>query len=454
MEHIKLKDVKGVWKGVLAQIKQEISPEDFRLWFQNIEPLRLEEERFIIGVENSFFGDWFLKNHRETLQEKLSEFFAKKIVISYEQIQLPAREKKQVYQTLKKEVPKTSYHHNKSKNNRVGGTMNFDNFIVGDSNDLVYAFAQMIADDPFQTGVNPFFIYGNTGLGKTHLLHSIVNQIKQKKNNLKVQYISSDNFLNEYIEVVVNKKFKQFRHKYRGLDVLLIDDVQFFERKQKFQEEFFHTFNELVSLGKQIVITSDKKPKDLAGLEKRLVSRFENGQVVEILPPDYETRRAIIVKKAQEKNLFLEEEIIDYLANHIKSNVRPLEGAINRLAFFSSLRKKQISLEKCHELITPVIDKEKLRQVSLAEITEKVAKYYNLDVSSLIKKDKKDNIATVRQIAMYLSRTMTDKSFPAIGQYFQRNHSTISHACKKVQSRLVYDKEFSKSIENLKSLIN
>ncbi len=315
----------------------------------------------------------------------------------------------------------------------------FDTFVVGNNNNFAYAAALAVAQAPGKS-YNPLFVYGGVGLGKTHLLHAIGQHVTSNKKSARVAYVSSEKFTNEYIDGIQNNKLGSFRKKYRQTDVLLIDDIQFLAGKERIQEEFFHTFNALHEGHKQIVLTCDRPASEIQGLEHRLVSRFEWGLVTDLQPPDIEMRLAILQKKAQLMSVTLPEDILNFLANRIRTNVRRLEGALIRVASYASLTGKKLTIEIVEGLLREILHEEGRFSISIEVIQKKVAEHYDIRLADMTSKRRPENIAFPRQIAMYLSRQMTESSLSTIGEAFGgRDHGTVLHACRLVKDRMEVD---------------
>ena len=315
----------------------------------------------------------------------------------------------------------------------------FDTFVVGNNNNFAYAAALAVAQAPGKS-YNPLFVYGGVGLGKTHLLHAIGQHVSTNKKSARVAYLSSEKFTNEYIDGIQNNKLATFRKKYRQTDVLLIDDIQFLAGKERIQEEFFHTFNALHEGHKQIVLTCDRPASEIQGLEHRLVSRFEWGLVTDLQPPDIEMRLAILQKKAQLMGVVLPEDILNFLANRIRTNVRRLEGALIRVASYASLTGKKLSIEIVEGLLREILHEEGRFSISIEVIQKKVAEHFDIRLADMTSKRRPENIAFPRQIAMFLSRQLTESSLSTIGEAFGgRDHGTVLHACRLVKDRMEVD---------------
>lgn len=340
--------------------------------------------------------------------------------------------------------------------NNLIDNFTFETFIVGNSNRIAYAAAQAVAEAPAKK-YNPFYIYGDSGLGKTHLMHAIGHRILQNFPNMRLRCITSEDFVNEFIQCIQDKNTESFRHRYRNIDVLLVDDIQFFGRgdKESSKEEFFHTFNKLFQDHKQMVFTSDRAPQDIKRFEERLRSRFQSGMVAEIATPDLETRMAILKKWAETEHVFVENDAIEYIASNVSENIRVLNGAFNNVLMLSNTEQKPITLPLTQQAIRYLIDdKEEKKYITIDEITNAVCQYYNVNYKDLMGKKKTKDIATPRQIAMYLCRELTGNTYPHIGTAFNgRDHTTVMHACTKVTKLIEKDKHFREGIEKLKNKI-
>ena len=339
---------------------------------------------------------------------------------------------------------------------RINPNNTFESFIIGDNNKMAHAAALAVAQSPGKA-YNPLFLYSGVGLGKTHLLHAIGQYVVTQRKRARVAYLSSEQFTNEYIEALQNNKLTQFRKRYRQTDVLLIDDIQFLAGKERIQEEFFHTFNALHEAHKQIVLTCDRPSNEIQNLEHRLVSRFEWGMVADLQPPDIEIRLAILRKKAELINANLPEEILDFLAHHIRANIHRLEGALTRVvahAKMSDLEGASLTLESVEKLLHPILHEESKHTVTIDIIQKKVAEHYDLRLSDMTSRRRPENIAFPRQIAMYLSRHLTDHSLNSIGEAFGgRDHGTVMHACKLVKDRMEVDDSVRQKVNYIESLL-
>jgi chromosomal replication initiator protein len=330
----------------------------------------------------------------------------------------------------------------------------FDSFVVGNNNNFAYAAALAVAQVPGKS-YNPLFVYGGVGLGKTHLLHAIGQYVVSSRKGARVAYVSSEKFTNEYIDGIQNNQLVKFRKRYRQTDVLLIDDIQFLAGKERIQEEFFHTFNALHEARKQIVLTCDRPASEIQGLEHRLVSRFEWGLVTDLQPPDVEMRLAILQKKAQIMGVSLPDEVMNFLANRIRTNVRRLEGALIRVASYASLTGKKLSIEVVEGLLREILHEEGRLTISIEVIQKKVAEHYDIRLADMASKRRPENIAFPRQVAMYLSRQMTESSLNTIGEAFGgRDHGTVLHACRLVKDRMEVDANVRQVVNYLEKQLN
>ncbi len=329
----------------------------------------------------------------------------------------------------------------------------FESFVVGDSNQFAYAACEAVSEAPGENRYNPLFIYGGVGLGKTHLVQAIGNAVCQSNNKLRVMYVSSESFTNEFIRSLSTKSVHEFANRYRTADLLLLDDIQFFTGKESTQEQFFHTFNALHQEGKQIVLTADRPPKDILGLEERLLSRFSWGLVADIQPPSLETRVAILQKKAESDGVTVPNDVLTYIADSITSNVRELEGALVRLVAYASLRKKELTMALAQDVLKDSI-RSKSKPVTIEQIQKEVASYFKISEEMLKSKKKTQEIVNARQVAMYLCRTLTSSSLKLIGVNFgNRDHSTVIHACQQVQDNMKSSMDFKLQIDQLINLI-
>ncbi len=442
-------DLTELWQKSLEILRQEIAPVSFETWIVPIKPIAVSNSTVILKIDDSF-----IKNTVETKYYNLIENTIKHLMGSNYKIAITETENintEEKAQSNKPEKQKSEFESN------LNPKYVFSTFVVGNSNRLAHAAALAVAESPGEA-YNPLYIYGGPGLGKTHLMHSIGHFILERNPEAKVLYVTSEEFTNEVIESIRSgnaSAMNKFREKYRTIDVLMIDDVQFIIGKESTQEEFFHTFNALHSAGKQIILTSDKPPKDMETLEERIRSRFEWGLMADIGAPDYETRMAILRRKVESDDMSLSDDILNYIANNIKSNIRELEGALNKLLAYSNLEKTEITMEIAKKELQNIITPDKPREITPQLIIEVVSEHFQISLDQMISKNRSNEIARPRQIAMYLCKTMTDIPLDSIGSLLGgRDHSTIIHGIKKIADEYDSNEQTRNLIETIKKKIN
>ncbi|MEK7210270.1 MAG: chromosomal replication initiator protein DnaA [Candidatus Binatota bacterium] len=435
-----------LWEGALKRLRETLGKQNFETWIKPIRVRESDDGEIVLEVPNKFFRDWLVEHFHAAIQETLAELSHRSVRLSVavnNQLQTRGRTEKSV----ERERPKAS------RVNNLIPRYNFENFVVGASNQFAHAASLAVANQPGEH-YNPLFIYGGVGLGKTHLINAIGHRIVDKRPALKVFYLSSESFMNELIGSLRRDRMDEFKIRFRNMDVLILDDVQFIAGKERTQEEFFHTFNSLYESHKQIVITSDKFPKEIPALEDRLRNRFEWGLIADIQPPDIETRVAILQKKAEAEGVPLPHEVAIFLASHIDSNVRELEGSLTRLGAFASLTKTPITIDLAKEVLQNTL-KGAHREVTIENIQKTICDYFNIKIGDLKAKRRTQNIALPRQVAMYLCRKYTATSFPAIGYKFGgRDHSTVIHASKTIEKKIKEDPYMQATIEKLEKNLN
>lgn len=435
-----------LWEGALKRLRETLGKQNFETWIKPIRVRESDDGEIVLEVPNKFFRDWLVEHFLAAIQETLAELSHRSVRLSVavnNQLQARGRTEKSV----ERERPKAS------RVNNLIPRYNFENFVVGASNQFAHAASLAVANQPGEH-YNPLFIYGGVGLGKTHLINAIGHRIVDKRPALKVFYLSSESFMNELIGSLRRDRMDEFKIRFRNIDVLILDDVQFIAGKERTQEEFFHTFNSLYESHKQIVITSDKFPKEIPALEDRLRNRFEWGLIADIQPPDVETRVAILQKKAEAEGVSLPHEVAIFLASHIDSNVRELEGSLTRLGAFASLTKASITIDLAKEVLQNTL-KGAHREVTIENIQKTICDYFNIKIGDLKAKRRTRNIALPRQVAMYLCRKYTSTSFPAIGYKFGgRDHSTVIHASKTIEKKIKEDPYMQATIEKLEKNLN
>jgi chromosomal replication initiator protein len=440
--------MKELWNRVLADVGEKISQKAYDIWLKPLSLISVKDTEFFLEVPNKFFKDWISENYQNLIKESLSHLTGQQYTIQFI-IKESAEEKPQNPKDEERiSIPRPA--RQAVREDGLNPNYTFDDFIVGSSNQFAHAAALAVANLPAKN-YNPLFIYGGVGLGKTHLLNAIGNQIAETDPSANICYTTSEKFTNELINCLRYEKMTDFRNKYRNKDALLLDDIQFLGGKERTQEEFFHTFNSLYESHRQIVITSDKLPKDIGGLEERLRSRISWGLIADIQPPDIETKVAILCKKAELFNISLSSEVGLFMASNLGNNIRELEGALTRLRAYSSLTGNEISISMAKETLKDILS-DRQKMITIDSIQKAAAATFNISVSDL-KSSKRLKIYSIpRQISMYLCRTMTKCSYPEIGEKFGgKDHSTVIHAVRQVEKRLNEDRDLNNLIEKLKN---
>ncbi len=439
------------WERILAQLKGEVSGQVFETWLRPLRFIAREGGVLFIATPHKFFKQWIEENHLSQIEElarkELGEEVTVDIVVGGEEETLPPPVTPPQFLQQPEDMASRA---------RSFGPLNhrysFDRFVVGTGNQFAHAASAAVANDPGNS-YNPLFIYGGVGLGKTHLLHAIGNEALSKHPRMKVCYIPAEKFTNELIASIRTNRMPEFKERYRNADLLLVDDVQFIAGKTRTQEEFFHTFNDLYSSRKQIVVTSDKFPKEIPDLEERIQSRFEWGLVADIQAPELETRVAILNRKAESENIPLPEDVALYLATVVKSNIRELEGYLIRIGAHASLMRKEINLELAKSFLSPLVSNAE-RDISPDSILKAVADHYGVKITEMRSDRKHKAIAAPRQMAMYMMRSITRCSFPDIGQRFGgRDHTTVMYAVKKIEKKLADDVSLRNTVDTLRKKI-
>ncbi|MDZ4816926.1 MAG: chromosomal replication initiator protein DnaA [Verrucomicrobiota bacterium] len=435
----------AVWAACCQKLQKDVNADTFQRWFSNLKPLAFEQDRLVLVVPNNIYQIWIEDNYLTLMKSHLASITGRHIEIEFradDEPKITVRSK-----NIPPKPPTTREMLSPDKENVLSNQFTFETFVVGENNRFAHATAMGVATAPGKT-YNPLFIHGGVGLGKTHLMHAIGHHVQNSKKGAKVVYISSEKFTNEFIDAIQNNALVKFRKKYRQADVLLIDDIQFLAGKARCQEEFFHTFNTLFEGHKQIIMSSDRPASEIGDLEKRLSSRFEWGMTAEIQAPDEETRLAILRKKMQLMNTYIPDDVVQFIAQKIRSNIRRLEGALIRIAVYASLCSKQITIEQVEVQLKDFLNEEAKKNISIDLIQRRVAERFDIRVADMTSKRRPANIAFPRQVAMYLSRQLTPSSLNEIGDSFGgRDHGTVIHACKEVKNRMTQD-------EAMRSLVN
>ena len=442
-------ELKDLWDKTLNIIKGELTEVSFNTWIKSCEPICISSNTIKISVPNSFTQDILEKRYKDlvinSIEAACSKTYKLEFLIASE---IQEAEEKEV-RTKEPKKDSIAITVNDEMSSILNPKYTFDSFVIGNSNRFAHAASLAVAESPAKA-YNPLFIYGGVGLGKTHLMHAIGHYILQNNPSAKVAYVSSEKFTNELINAIKDDKNEEFRTKYRSVDVLLIDDIQFIAGKERTQEEFFHTFNTLHEANKQIILSSDRPPKEIPTLEDRLRSRFEWGLIADIQAPDFETRMAILKKKADVEKLNVPNEVMVYIATKIKSNIRELEGALIRIVAYSSLTNREITVDLATEALKDINSNKQNKSITIDLIQDVVAAYFNLRVEDLKSQRRTRNVAYPRQIAMYLSRKLTDMSLPKIGEEFGgRDHTTVIHAYEKISESLNNDESLENTINDI-----
>lgn len=456
------------WPIVQKDFKSTLPADVYQTWFSSLDCLKENDDSIVLGVPNEFAAIWIQDNYMDLISERVNMAAGRRLQLSIE-VMAPNGQK-----TTSGEMKSPDFSDRVNGHKRESGlapkmtvegpsikgsntkdyfSLNprntFDNFIIGDGNQLAHAACVAIANAPARA-YNPLFLYGETGLGKTHLMHAVAHSTLRDNPKAKVAYISSEKFTNEFIHAIQENTLVRFRRRYRNVDILLIDDIHFLAGKERIQEEFFHTFNDLFESGRQIFLTSDRPASEIAKLENRLISRFQWGLVTDIQPPDLETRLAILGKKAAALKVDLPQEILQFLAERVSRNVRRMEGALTRVVSYTSFIKKELDIPTVEKLLQDIFLEEAQYQITIEKIQQKVVGYYRIQLADLVSKRRTASIVFPRQVAMHLSRVLTTHSLQDIGKAFGgRDHGTVIHACKTVENMMDQEASIKRSVNSL-----
>ena len=441
-----------VWQEALARIESQLSKPSFEAFVKAMRPLALEQDVFVFSVPSTFAKDWLEGRYRGLIAETLREVLTRGVDIRFivsegDGVAQAPRTAAAAQSTAR---PDSGAHTTVADARQaLTGKYTFDTFVVGAGNRFAHAAAKAVAEAPARN-YNPLFIYGGVGLGKTHLLQAIGHHVLAHSPAARVMYVSSERFTNDLINAIRDDKMVEFRQRYRNVDVLAIDDIQFLAGKERTQEEFFHTFNTLHESSRQLIISSDRAPREIPTLEDRLRSRFEWGLIADIQPPDFETRVAILRKKAEKDHIAVPDEVAQYIAQHISSNIRELEGALSRLRAHAEITRTPISVDLAAEVLKELLPQARIRPVTIPAIQRAVAEFFGIRIEEMKAKRRTKGVAFPRQVAMYLSRELTDASLPRIGEEFGgRDHTTVMHACDRVKHALLEDSHLNAGIQSL-----
>ncbi len=446
-----------LWEPIFASLRTLLSADVFTMWFAEIRCLEADADRILLEVPSDFNAIWIENNYLDILSEKVAEHTGRRTAI-----ELRVAANNRLDSNCKAATPSESSANQRTRASRstsepavalprpaINPRNTFSSFIVGGNNQLAHAASIAVANEPGRA-YNPLFVFGETGLGKTHLMHAVAHQMLQNKPEAKIAYVSTEKFTNEFIHAIRENKLVRFRQFYRNVDALLVDDIHFLSGKESTQEEFFHTFNELFESGKQIFLASDRPANEIERLENRLISRFQWGLVTDIQAPDFETRAAILRKKADGLGIVLEPEILHFLAERIARNVRMMEGALTRIGSYASLINRPVDISTVEGLLADLLHKEMMRQVTIETIQKKVADYFQIRVAEMVGRRRSAGIVFPRQVAMYISRTLTSLPLKDIGDSFGgRDHGTVIHACKQVENMMEQDPSTQRSVDYL-----
>jgi len=435
-----------LWNAALAALERKYSKPIFEMWLKPIRPIAMSDAEIVLSVQSAFARDWVENRLKAAISEVLTELLGATIDLRFVVQPEPSTAEPDTANPAAAALTEDIRHGN------LNTRYTFEEFVVGNSNRFAHAASQAVAEAPARA-YNPLFLYGGVGLGKTHLMHAIGHRVLAQNARANIVYVSSEKFTNEFIIAIKNNQTVEFRNKYRHVDLLLIDDIQFLEGKEQTQEEFFHTFNSLHEAQRQLVISSDRPPKEIQTLESRLRSRFEWGLLTDIQPPDLETREAILRKKAESEKIPVPDDVTSFIAKVIPSNIRELEGALIRVVAFASLTKSSITAELAAEVLKNVVAAAPARRITIALIKERVAKHHGLTVKEMDHQRRDQRLAAPRQIAMYLATELTDCSLPQIAREFQKkDHTTVMYARDKVKNQMTNDEAYRNKVRALMAL--
>lgn len=457
-------NIEKTWGEILSYIQPQINSQSFRTWFEPIKPVKLENNELTINVPSQFFYEWLEEHYYSLIATSLQKVLGSSATLTYNVLPGDDVDTPSIITPTESSVKGSDAFSSKIEpvaetqplpyeQTYLNRRYTFENFVKGESNQLARAAAMAVSNNPGGTSFNPLVLYGGTGLGKTHLMQAIGNKALKDGKAKRVIYVSSEKFTIEFIDAIRADKTTDFSNFYRNMDILIVDDIQFFAGKEKTQDSFFHTFNSLHQLGKQIILSSDRPPKELQGLDERLISRFQWGLTADIQPPDLETRTAILRKKCDDEDVFIPDQVLDFIAANVKSNVRELEGCYTSLLFKASLEGKEIDIDLAREVLRSIVNDVR-SPMTVEEIQRLVAEFYDIPNDLLRAKTRKQEIVIARQVAMYLAKELTNCSLKTIGLNFGgRDHSTVIHAYQTVEEQMKIDTKFRSSIEQLKRKI-
>lgn len=445
-------NTKELWGKVLGEIAVSVPRSTFITWFKNTEIVKVDDGVIHVGVPNEFVKEWLFSKYHTTILKYLREFESSVRGLEYTVSRSTKQQPEEVSVTPTLEEANTlPFPETVDRRDNINPRYIFDNFILGSFNEVAHAASQAVVRAP-GISYNPFFVYGGTGLGKTHLIQAIGNQLKKERDELKIHYITSEKFSVEYTTAIQNARLNDFKKKFRSYDVLIVDDIQFLANKEKTQDELFHLFNTLHELNKQIIFSSDQHPNLIPGLADRIRSRFLSGMIANIDQPEYESRLAILKQKAHGKNFFPSEEVFEFIASSIQGNIRELEGVLNSLICQVQLKKRNITLSEVKQIIRNNTKQKKA--VSVRDVIDIVSNFYDIDNQQIYEKTRRKEIVKPRQVVMYLLREDFSVSYPVIGQKLGgRDHTTVMHSCEKIKNDIKNDNTLYQEVEQLRSLL-
>ncbi|HPD34423.1 MAG TPA: chromosomal replication initiator protein DnaA [Candidatus Kapabacteria bacterium] len=448
----------STWSKALEIFRDNVDNSAFKIWFEQIEPVSLQNNKIVLRVPSQFFYEWLEEHYSRLISSTLERLLNKEIEIFYEirqTVKNSSNDRTNTTQKFKSQKNDKMINNNSDPiNNTLHKDYNFSNFVMGESNHIAVKTAKSIALNPLKTRYNPFLIYGNTGLGKTHLIHSIGNEIVKNFPNMSVLYLTGEQYFINYTNAVTSNKVNEFSEIYRNVDVLIIDDIQFLAGKEKTQDHFFHTFNSLYQAKKLIIFTSDKSTKELRGIDHRLISRFNSGVTVDIQPPDFEMRTQILKMKSLLDGFELPEDVTNYLAKNVTDSIRELEGAYINLLARSTLNHKPITMDLAREVVKSIYQMDN-REMTLENIRQIVANYFQLTCEEMLSKSRKQELVIARQLSMYFVKKYMNIPLKKIAEAFgTKDHTSVVYAIKKVNQYLQFDKSFRKSFETIENIIS
>lgn len=437
----------GIWDDVIARVRDQIAEVEFRTWFTNVSPLGIEDGAFMLSVPHSFARDWLRNHYTGVIEAALKDLGVASPRVGFQVVSTTTAEQQGMFNASPEAVAATQQ--SPRPKPQLNPKYVFANFVVGENNNLAHAAAQAVVEAPGKS-YNPLFLYGESGLGKTHLMHAVGHAVSERFPALAVEYVTTEAFTNDLITAIREDRTTQFRDRYRSIDVLLIDDIQFIAGKERTQEEFFHTFNALYESGKQLIVSSDRPPREIPTLENRLRSRFEWGLITDIQAPELETRIAILAMNAEYRGVKVPADVIDYIARHVTSNIRELEGALVRAIVYTSMSQQPLNRQTAAKALSDVFAPSDLN-LTMPDILTRCTDHFGVKPDEVRGKGRRQELVVPRQVAMYLIRELTTHSYPEIGAYFSnRDHSTVMYAYNKIQDLVDSEADLARAVRTIK----